>query len=264
MTAKILLFDIETAPSIAYAWGRWKVNIAPSQVIQDGYILCWAAKWLNVDEYYVDALPYHKKAYKKDPTNDRHIVESLLDLVNEADIIMGHNGDKFDIKWLNTQLAKHSIEPIAAQKSIDTLKIAKQHFRFPSNRLDALADYLGIEERKLSTDFTLWSDCMNGDEEAWEKMIEYNIQDLYPLEEVYLRLRPFMKNHPNLNVYDHSTDVACPNCGSRHLKMYKGYYYTNVSKFARMQCMDCGRKNIRGRTNLFDKEKRETLVTNGL
>lgn len=264
MTAKILLFDIETAPSIVYAWGRWKVNVAPSQVIQEGFIMTWAAKWLGSDEYYCDALPYHKKEYKADPTNDKPVVESLKALIDEADIIMGHNGDKFDIKWLNTQLAKHNLDPISAQKSIDTLKIAKQYFRFPSNRLDALADYLGIEERKLSTDFSLWSRCLDGDQDAWDDMVEYNVQDLYPLEELYKRLRPFMKNHPNLNVYDHGDETVCPNCGGKHLKNYKGYYYTNLSKFRRYECLDCGRKNIRGRVNLLDRDKRDAIVAGGL
>ena len=84
MTAKILLFDIETAPSIVYAWGRWKVNVAPSQVIQEGFIMTWAAKWLDSDEYYCDALPYHKKEYKADPTNDKPVVESLKALIDDG------------------------------------------------------------------------------------------------------------------------------------------------------------------------------------
>jgi len=262
MTAKILLFDIETAPSITYTWGRWDQNIAPSQVIQESHMLCWAAKWLDSDEVFFDSLPNHK-GYKRNPTDDSKIVKTLSDILNVADIAIAHNGDGFDMKWLRKQLAKYRLPNVSTAKTVDTLKVAKRYFNFPSNRLDELAAYLGISERKIKTDFNLWRDCMNGKVDAWQAMLDYNIQDLYPLEEVYKVLRPFMTNHPNVGVYEDNLQMSCPVCGGTEL-VKNGYYHTNLSRFQRYKCNDCGNQKIRGRTNLLDKDERKELLTNAL
>lgn len=264
MSAKILLWDLETSPAISYTWGRWKQNIGGHAIVREGYILCWAARFLDEDEVHYDALPYHKEDYKNDPTSDLSICETLLDLMEQADILVAHNGDKFDLRWLNAQLAKHELPPVHPQKTIDTLKYAKQHFRFPSNRLDELADYLGIEQRKIKTDFTLWEGCMEGDKQSWEDMVAYNIQDLEPLAEVYLRLRPYIKNHPNLAIYEEGEVVQrCPKCLSTNL-VNNGYYRTNASIFQRRKCQDCGNQGIRDSVNLMTKEARQSLQRIGL
>ena len=261
MTAKILLFDVETAPAISYHWGRWDQNIGSSQVIQESYMLCWAAKWLDSEEVYWDALPEHTKTYKKDSTNDVEIIKTLTELMDEADIVIAHNGDHFDMKWLRKQLARHELPNVRVQKTIDTLKIAKRYFNFPSNRLAELANYLGIDESKLDTDFSLWRKCMEGDDNAWRYMVDYNIQDLMPLEAVYLRLRPFMASHPNVAIYD-ETELACNVCGSDNLRK-DGFYLTNTSKYQRYSCNDCGNRRIRGRINLLSPETNLNLLPGG-
>lgn len=258
MTAKILLFDIETAPALSYTWGRWKVNIGGNQVAREGYMLCWAAKWLGSNETFYDSLPNHKVQYKQNPTNDIEIVKSLSEMLNEADIVVAHNGDGFDMKWVRKQLAKHDLPDIKPQKYVDTYKVAKRHFNFPSNRLDEVAKYLGLNMEKLPTDFDLWRGCMDGDKESWEYMVDYNIQDLVPLEGVYLRLRRFMNNHPNVSVYSDLDEAACNHCGSTNLRR-DGYAYTNLGKFQRFECKDCGSRKPRGRTNLLTKEQRKVL-----
>lgn len=236
-----------------------------NQVLREGYILCWAARFVGEKEVHYDALPYHKSAYKKDPTNDRLIVETLVRLMRDADIILAYNGDGFDLKWLNAQLAKHQLEPISPQKTIDPLKYAKRQFRFPSNRMDEVAKYLGIEQRKDKMDFDDWVGCMNGDPKAWEKMVDYNCQDLEVMEQVYLRLRPYVKGHPNLAMYeDFPGDAAasCPKCGSTSL-VKNGYYVTNISKFRRYKCASCGNRQIRGGKNLWTADERREIVRPG-
>lgn len=255
--------DLETAPAAGYHWGRWDQNISGVQVISESYLLSWAARWLDSDEVMYDSLPQHKKRYKQEPQNDIEIVKSLSAVMNQADIMVAHNGDKFDIKWLRKQLVMHGLPNISTQRTVDTLKVAKRYFNFPSNRLDELAVYLGLDNRKIKTDFNLWKDCIKGDKGAWSQMVDYNIQDLEPLAEVYLRLRPYMNNHPNLAVYEDNIETSCPSCNSKEI-VKNGYYYSNLSRFQRYKCSSCGNQNIRGRTNLLSKEDRQALLTNAI
>lgn len=265
MSARILIWDLETAPAISYTWGRWKQNIGSNQVVREGYILCWTAKFYGEDEIYQDGLINHKTAFKKDPTDDSRIVASLNQLMDEADIILAYNGDGFDTKWMNAQLVKHSLPPMSPQKSIDPLKWAKRQFRFPSNRMDEVAKYLNIEQRKDPMTFEDWVGCMEGDSEAWQKMLDYNEQDIHVLEAVYEKLRPYVKGHPNLAMYEDfpgDAQMRCPKCHSPHL-VKNGYYITNISKFRRYKCTDCGNRQIRGGKNLWTADERRGVVRPG-
>lgn len=265
MSAKILQFDLETAPAISYTWGRWKQNIGANQVVQEGYILCWTAKFYGEEEIYQDALINYKTAFKKDPTDDRRVVASLANLMEEADIILAYNGDGFDVKWVNAQLARHRLPPMAPQKTIDPLKWCKRQFRFPSNRMDEVAKYLKIDQRKNEMTFEDWIGCMRGEQESWTKMLDYNEQDIYVMEEVYSVLRPYVKGHPNLVMYEEFPGDAqnrCPKCGSGIL-VKNGYYVTNISKFRRFLCKGCGNRQIRGGKNLWTTDERREVVRPG-
>ena len=264
MSARILLWDLETAPAVSYTWGRWKQNIGPHAIIREGYILCWAAKWLGEKKIHQDSL-FDYEGYSEDPTNDIEIVHSLRELMEEADIIMAYNGDGFDCKWLNAQLAKHRLPPISPQKTIDPLKYCKRQFRFPSNRMDEVAKYLGIEQRKDPMVFEDWVGCMNGDPDSWAKMTRYCGQDLKVMEDVYEIIKPYVKGHPNLVMYEDFPGDAinrCPKCGSESLVKH-GYYVTNISKFRRYKCSSCGNRQIRGGQNLWTADERREVVRPG-
>lgn len=249
---KILLFDIETSPSISYTFGRFKYNIAYDQVEQEPIMLSWSAKLLYSTEMMSD------KITKEEVLNedDSRIVKSLWKLMDEADIVVAHYGDGFDIPMLNTRAILNGLPPYNTVRSIDTKKIASTVFKFPSNKLDALAKYFEIPG-KIKTEFSLWIKCLKGDEEAIEEMRVYNMQDVEVLEAVYLKLRPYIKSHPNLAVYMDSDKQTCSACGSSNLTDTGKYQYTNTGKFKVYRC-ECGALS-RGRRSDFDKSK--TLLT---
>lgn len=260
--AKILLYDIETAPAISYTWGRWQQNVGQSQVIQDSFMLTWSAKWLGDSVVHTDSIHrHHSGAECGKHQNDFEIVCSLYDMLCEADIIIHQNGDRFDFPTLNARLAYHGLRPVSPTKMVDTLKIARSQFRFPANRLDSLASYLGIDQRKIKTDFDLWARCMRGEVDAFEEMVRYNEQDVHVLEQVYLRLRPWDTRHPNVALFDDSEEMSCVACGSHNLTLSDKPATTGVSKFDCYVCDDCGKIN-RGRKNTLTKAKRESLLTN--
>ena len=208
---KTLILDIETAPLTVHAWGLWKQNVGINQIVQDTYVLNWSAKWVEDEYIYTDALCYHDE-YKDDPTNDRHILENLVELMEQADVVVAHNGDRFDIPTINNRLLYHGINPPSTYKTVDTLKIAKRRFRLTSNKLEFLARHLGVGSKIDTGGFELWADIVHKKcRKAWKHMIEYCEHDTMLLEAVYLRLRPWDNQHPTM-VF--STDLSKPNRSS--------------------------------------------------
>lgn len=233
---KILILDIETSPMKAYVWKRWKENISLDQTISEWFMISWAAKWLGDPNILGDCVT--PEEVKKE--DDSRIYSSLWDLLDKADIVIAHNANHFDIPRINSRLVINNLPPTASFKIIDTLQVAQKQFGFSSNKLDALAGYFNIPA-KIDTDFTLWRDCLNEDQEALDYMLKYNKKDVEILEQVYLRLRPWIKNHPNIATISNSSRPTCPICGSEHIVKYDNkYHHTVLSKYQQYYCVNCG------------------------
>ena len=231
---KILLFDIETSPMKAYIWNLWKTNVHPEQLTSDWFCIAWSAKWLYSGDIMGEVLT--PQEIKQE--NDYRIMLSLWKLINEADIVITHNGNKFDIPRINARFIIHGFQPTTPYYSIDTCQVARKQFGFTSNKLDCIAGYFNIAH-KLETSFNLWKECLEGDEEALSYMLEYNKMDVKILEEVYLKLRPWIKGHPNIANYIDSD--CCCNCGSVDIReIPNDYYYTQVNKYKLYRCRECG------------------------
>lgn len=231
----ILLYDIETSPNVAYTWGKYDQNVP--EFIQESYMLCYSYRWLGDKSTKVAALPDFD-LYKKQPTNDKALVQSLWELFNKADVIIAHNGDAFDIKYSNGRFLTHGLPPPTTYRTIDTLKIARNRFKLNSNKLDDLGQALNLGRKLETGGFGLWVGCMNGDEKSWKLMKKYNKQDVDLLLDVYLTLRPWAKNHPNLNIM-FDTDRQCPVCHS-HKVQKAGFEFLNGNRRQRWKCQSCG------------------------
>ena len=230
---KILIFDLETSPELGYVWGRFKQFLAPVQVEQRSYLLTWSAKWLGEKEVMADAINnYRQTETKYGQEDDLEVVTSIWHLLDECDVAVAHNGLRFDFPYLNSRFAYHGLGMPSPYKAVDTCKIAKKYFRFPANSLKELGIYLNIDTPKLDTDFQLWIDCMHGVRGAWDYMVEYNKFDVKLLEEVYLRIRPYDKSHPNLALYYEGDEVRNPTSGEIVTGVVEGKLaYTSQSAF---------------------------------
>lgn len=256
---KILLIDIETSFLLAQIWSLWNANTPMDRVIQDTHVLCWCAKWLDSDEYYVDSLHYHK-LYDKDKTNDKKVLESLWKLLDEADVVIGHNGDNFDIKTLNSRFVQQGMMPPSAYRTMDTLKIAKSNFKFTSNRLDNLGRILGVGRKVDTGGFSLWQQIVQyHNRKAFDKMVEYNEQDVFLLEEVYNKLKAWDKKHIIISNYGDLEYTSCTRCGSTHIKR-NGHYYTNTQKYQMYYCKDCGGSMRSSKAEKRDKGQKLNLL----
>lgn len=226
---KILLLDIETAPNLAYVWGLFKENIPIARIVNSGYVLSWAAKWLGKREIKFNSVQ------RKKP---RKMLRDIHTLLDEADVVIHYNGKSFDIPTLNKEFIKAGMKPPAPYKQLDLMRVVKKEFRFPSNKLDYVLQALGIGKKVRHPGFEMWVKCMAGDRASWRNMERYNKGDVRELEKLYDRLLPWIQNHPSHAAVTDGN--RCPNCGGTHLQR-RGSYPTRVLRFPRFRCMDCGK-----------------------
>lgn len=252
MKLRVLFLDIETAPLLAHAWRVWKENIGKDQLINDSFMLCWAAKWDDSDEVLTDRLT-QKELLNQDSTR---ITQSMAELIREADVVVAHNADRFDLATINAEIMLHDLEPLGPTQTIDTLKIAKQNFRFPRYSLDYLGSRL-VGERKIKVDFELWRDVYQGSIPRLKEMVEYNVQDVILLEKVFERMRPHVRRLTRLYEAEHDYHIICPSCGTEGIKnmQKRGFYRTQASTFQRYQCQNC-RRYFRDRVSIKSKRAR--------
>tara|TARA_R100000306_G_scaffold52459_1_gene49307 strand:+ start:44 stop:937 length:894 start_codon:yes stop_codon:yes gene_type:complete len=242
---KILLLDIETSLMKVYVWGLYKQRIPHQNIISDWYVLSWSAKWLYDDVVQSDVVTPEEAVIGE----DKRVLNSIWKLLDEADIVIAHNGDRFDLRKLNWRFINKGIKPPTSSTTIDTLKVTRREFASPSYKLDFLTHNFKLQT-KIKTSFQLWVDCMAGDKESLDKMVDYNMRDVDALEELYLRVRPYIKNHPNIGVL--MDDDICPTCGSKHLQETNSVYLTSANKFPVYRCEKCETPYIRGKRNIGD------------
>ena len=256
-SAKVLILDIETAPIRAYVWGIWQQNVGLPQIQSDWFCLTWAAKWLFEDKVYSGKL----KPKEVLEQNDKRIIVGIWKLINEADIVIAHNGEKFDIPKLNTRFILNGLQPPLPYQQIDTLKHIRRQFGFTSNKLDYVNKLLNLE-RKKDTNFELWENCMKGNANALSEMEEYNVQDVRILEETYLQIRAWIKPHPNMGLFIlDEKEHRCPNCGSSELTEQGKTYNTTANVYTLMRCDNCGAASRKRLGAATIKEKRHLLIS---
>lgn len=227
---RILSLDIETSPVVAHAWGLFKQNVAISQVIERPRTICFAAKFLGERKVHFYSEHHH---------DNETMIRAAHKLLSEADIVMHYNGDRFDLPRLNLEFLMLGLTPPAPYKSIDLYKVVKQNFQFVSNKLAWVSEQLGLAGKIQHSGHNLWTRCLAGDPKAWAEMKRYNIQDTRLLEEMYDKLLPWIKNHPNVNLYGDEAGDGCPNCGGYDL-IKQGFKRTAVGRYQRFQCKGCG------------------------
>ena len=244
---KILILDIETAPMKAFIWKRWKENISLEQTISEWFMICWSAKWLGSNTVYSDCLTPEEILNE----DDKRITKTISEFLDECDVAVAYNGCAFDFPKIQTRMIVNGIKPISAYKVIDPKIIAKKQFGFSSNKLDSVARMFGFDT-KLETSFELWRDCMNGKQEALDYMVKYNQYDVELLEKVYLKIVPYAKGLPNLNVFRSYDTLKCPICGCEHLEQIDDYH-TNTNTYNQYKCIKCGAISRSRKTNKINR-----------
>lgn len=255
--AKILLFDIETSPMEVFVWQLKQQGwISPESVIKDWSILTWSAKWLFDDVVYSARVSGDDAFHRRDDS----IMQELWTLLDEAHIIIAHNGARFDVRRMNARFALNGLMPPMPYRVIDTLRVARRQFDFASYKLDYINQLFGLEQ-KGHPGYDLWKQSVSGTgeaDEALRQMSEYCDNDVRILEELYVQIRPWIKGHPNLGLYIDTDGESCTNCGNTALD-WRGKYYTPAGRYLAFRCQSCGAVG-RSRTTDIDKEERQRIV----
>jgi len=233
---KRLFFDLETSFNIVAAWNvGYKLNLSHDTIIQERAIICVCYKWS--DESKVHYLRWNKG-------DDKELVTKFMKILASADQAIAHNGDNFDLKWLKTRAIKHGIDAFPNYDTIDTLKLSRQGFRFNSNKLDYIGQFLGVGKKMKTGGFDLWKDIiLRNDEEAMNKMIKYCQQDVKLLEMVFNKLNPYVKSKTHVGMMLGGDKCSCPECGSSNYTISKRRMSASGLKKIQLQCRDCGKYN---------------------
>jgi DNA polymerase elongation subunit (family B) len=237
---KIVFWDIETSGIVATTWNLYPESISHENMIQDWFMLCVAWKELGGKMQTVSLLD-DKKRFKKDCTDDYHVVKTIRDALEDVDILVHQNGDRFDMRMLTTRLMYHNLPPLPKLQTIDTLKEIKRVSRNTSNRLDYIGKWL-LGVGKMETPKGTWLKAMNGDEKALKLMLSYNVKDVELLERVYHRTKKYYKTSPHLGaLMGKDKNHSCPKCGSTHFdpSHNKIRYTASGNKKIQRQCSKC-------------------------
>lgn len=242
-TPKTLIYDIEVSPCLGWFWGTGKTSIGAHQILRPGKIICISYRFTDWPEGKVEHLRWKPKRRNNRfsvPYTDKYLVKEFAKIAEEADIIVGHNGDNFDKKWINTRLAYYGFPTLEHVLTEDTLKQVRQQFRLPSFRLDFVCKYFNIPG-KLSTVTGLWQKIVFEDKpEYLDEMVAYCDQDVLILDQLYKRIYPYVKHRINRGIYNGEINI-CPRCGSKHRES-KGHTYTTMGKFKSWLCKNCGHR----------------------
>lgn len=227
-----LFFDIETSPNLVYSWRTgYNINIQPDNIVNERAIICISYKWEFENK--VHTLVWNDGC-------DKELLSQFIKIANDADELIAHNGDRYDIKWIRTRCLKHRLPMLSQYKTLDTLKKAKSHFLFNSNKLDYIAQFTEVGKKLDTGGFQLWIDVMNGDKKALKKMAKYCEQDVLVLEEVYNTMSSYINHNTHFGVLDGGTKADCPKCASENVR-----FVTTVTTAAGtlqriMECNTCG------------------------
>lgn len=254
---KILFLDIETLHSLMACFGIYDQTIPHGNILAEWKVATVSWKWAHEKKFHSLVSDIKKGSNIIADINDSILLKTFYDVLCEADIVVGHNISAFDMKKLKARFIQLGFPPLPLPKNaeVDTLLHARREFGFTSNRLDYIAKYLGLKG-KMSTPANLWLDVLAGDKKALQIMAKYNVQDVAVLEQVYYKMVPWMRNHPNFNLW--TSDKCCTNCGSTHLNA-KGQRIFSNGLNDRYQCQNCGkwlREIVKDSTKKINKKLR--------
>jgi uncharacterized protein YprB with RNaseH-like and TPR domain len=186
----IATFDIETS-NLSADFGR---------------VLCAVVKQVGKKPlvFRGDSYVAWKKGNKYD---DSGLVKDIIEELNKHDVLIAHNGLRFDRPFLNTRAfsglsgGTGGVIVNPRCKMIDPVTIARKHLRFSWNSLARILQHFGLGS-KSSVEGHMWLRALlaTGKEQrkAMDEVVEHCIVDVVKLEQLVGKLRKFI---PRIDEY---------------------------------------------------------------
>lgn len=259
---RVLVGDIETFPLLVYVWGLYKQAIPLDRVHTDWSLMSFAVKWLGEPEVF-----YLDNRSMDDVRDDSNQLAALHYILQHTDMVIAHNGARFDMPKIRARFALGGYEPLPQIQVIDTLNLNRAAFSFTSHKLAYVSEKFADtpkSEHKLYPGFNLWLGCLNNEKAAWNECQDYNITDITSLEESYMKLRGWYQGQPNFGPFIsaelYPNSHVCPTCGSDDVRRH-GTRKTQVGIYDRYQCNSCGGWS-RGRILVANRKERAHILMN--
>lgn len=238
---KVLFLDLETMPNIGAFWhSGYELSIVPEAIIQERFIL--SAQWSWNNEKKVHGVLANIK--KRDDSN---VIKKLTEAIEKADLVVGHNVRKFDLRWLAGRALLLGMKPTRSKfvKHLDTVILSKQAFYLNSYKLDYLCKKLGIKG-KVKTSFSDWMAILDVDNNPSlakaraEYLLKYGKNDINMTRKLLFKILPHVKLTKKTEMMLYGKAVHCPDCQS--LKTHSHGHRANVSGivYHRYLCAECG------------------------
>ena len=196
---KVSFVDIETSLIRAYMFRGGMQRVNQDQVVEGDQTKLLTAAWGTWYDLYTKGAEgvvsvgnhYRKRAFKKDPLDDTYVLRQLWKLLDGSDVIVAHNA-AFDRGWIEGRFMDLGWKQPSKYYVYCTYRTL-HGLNGNSKKLDYLSQKL-VGTRKVHHEgMPLWVACSNGDVEAFEKMEEYNIGDIYnTLYKVFMRTAPYV------------------------------------------------------------------------
>ncbi len=231
---KVLFYDIETSPMLVWTFmiGQ-KVSLQHGQIEQEGKV---------ISIQYMFEGDKHAKALTWDNGDDSIMLEEFVHILNSANLVIGQNSRSFDQKVLNWRLNVLNLTPVTDVVMLDTLTLARNSFKAPSNKLDYRSSRYGFGG-KDKMEFADWIGVVKGNKKSLQKMVKYGIKDTEDTQKLFWKELPYYRSLPislaALVKEPKEAKPSCPRCAAAKQKKFDVYPTASGNKL-RFTCRSCG------------------------
>lgn len=249
----ILLFDIETLPIQGLSFSRWQTNITPKWSTADSSVICIAYRWLHGGSTKCIHIGEEPDRYRDNPYDDQGVIMEFDEVMKQADFVVAHNGNGFDVPILAGRRLVHGLDPVNVN-SLDTLPMVRGCGRMPrGNGLSAVADSLGVAQKIVSENGWWFDIATKSCTKSLKKMVHYCKRDVDVLHDVFNIVYPRTnKILPHMGRYLGNSGTCCDRCGSEDYKP-AGKKMKNVHAYHLYTCTQCSRTFEGAKVKMIDK-----------
>lgn len=183
---RVATFDIETT-GLNAAFGR----------ILCACVMTYDPEGIKV--FRADEYPAWKAGKRSD---DHDITAELMAYLEEFDVLIAHNGVKYDLPFIRTRAIQYGLPPLNPLKIVDPVLAARRQLRMQSNSLDAIAKHLDAPHQKTPLEPRVWARAMMDDDKAaMDLIVEHCIADVKVLDFVAWSMRGYIRSIDTLGSY---------------------------------------------------------------